>query len=61
VALTASVLSGEQDRYIAVGMNDYVAKPIDPAALAAALRRTAGARREPPAERATAQGLGRAG
>ncbi len=29
VALTANLLEGDSDRYIAAGMNDYLAKPID--------------------------------
>lgn len=29
VALTANAMSGDKERYIEVGMNDYVAKPID--------------------------------
>jgi signal transduction histidine kinase/CheY-like chemotaxis protein len=43
VALTASVLPGDRERYAAAGMTDYVAKPIDRAALHAALARAAAA------------------
>jgi signal transduction histidine kinase/CheY-like chemotaxis protein len=39
IALTANVLSGEREACRAAGMDDYVPKPIDRDALAAALRR----------------------
>ena len=38
IALTANALSGDRDLCIAVGMNDYLTKPIDPRKLAEALR-----------------------
>jgi signal transduction histidine kinase/CheY-like chemotaxis protein len=41
VALTANVLADERDACRTAGMDDYVAKPIDRDALAAALRRVA--------------------
>lgn len=37
LGLTANALTGDRDRYIAAGMTDCLAKPIDVAALAAAL------------------------
>ena len=39
IAMTARVLSTERKQCAEVGMNDYVAKPIDPQKLAATLRR----------------------
>jgi signal transduction histidine kinase/DNA-binding NarL/FixJ family response regulator len=37
IALTADALSGDRERYIAMGMTDYVSKPIDPRQLLAAI------------------------
>lgn len=42
VALTAHAMPGDRERYIGLGMSDYLAKPIDPKALAAVLARAAG-------------------
>ena len=39
VALTASAMTDDRSRCIDAGMDDYVSKPLDPAALAAALAR----------------------
>ena len=44
VALTANSMAGDRETYLAAGMTDYVAKPIEPAQLFAALARVAGAR-----------------
>jgi len=38
VAMTANVLKGDRERYLAAGMNDYIPKPIRPESLAAVLR-----------------------
>jgi PAS domain S-box-containing protein len=39
IAMTADVLEGSQDECSAAGMNDFIAKPVDPDALARALQR----------------------
>ena len=39
VAMTAHAMSGDRERFLATGMDDYVAKPIDRAALARVLAR----------------------
>ncbi len=39
VAMTAHAMAGDREQCLAVGMNDYLAKPIDPAALGAVLHR----------------------
>jgi len=39
VALTANAMPGDRERYLAIGMTDYVTKPIDPQALEAAIAR----------------------
>jgi PAS domain S-box-containing protein len=40
VAMTAEVMHGDREGFLAAGMNDYVAKPIRPQELVAAIRRT---------------------
>jgi CheY-like chemotaxis protein len=38
IALTADVITASRDRCIEAGMNDYIAKPVEPEALVRALR-----------------------
>jgi CheY-like chemotaxis protein len=46
LALTADAIAGAEERYLAVGVDAYLAKPITPAALQAALAGLTGRRRE---------------
>jgi CheY-like chemotaxis protein len=39
IALTANAMTGDRERYLAGGMNDYVSKPVDPKQLFAAIAR----------------------
>ena len=39
IAVTANAMTGDRDKYIAIGMNDYVSKPFDPHSLLATIRR----------------------
>jgi CheY-like chemotaxis protein len=48
LALTADAIAGAADRYLAAGMDAYLAKPITPAALQAALAGLIGQTGEPP-------------
>ena len=47
LALTADAIAGAAERYVAAGMDAYLAKPITPAALPAALAGLTGLRRAP--------------
>jgi len=40
IALTANAMTGDEERYLGLGLNDYVPKPIDPDRLTLALRRS---------------------
>lgn len=43
IAVTANAMKGDREKYLAAGMTDYVAKPIDPGKLAEAIARQTGA------------------
>jgi PAS domain S-box-containing protein len=58
VAMTAEAMQGDREAFLAAGMNDYVAKPVRPAELIAAIHRTP--RRKAPEAPASGDGAGAA-
>ncbi len=42
IALTADAMTGDRERFLAMGMTDYVSKPIDQRDLIAAMQRALG-------------------
>jgi len=61
IAMTASAMKGDRERCLEAGMDDYVAKPVTPEALGAALRRWVGHRAPSPPEPAPASGSEKTG
>jgi sensor domain CHASE-containing protein/CheY-like chemotaxis protein len=56
IALTANAMSGDREKYLAVGMTDYVSKPVDMTTLHAAIARAVGTPEEPPRMRPLSSG-----
>src|SRR5207248_3865876 len=46
IAMTANAMQGDRDRCVAAGMDDYVSKPIQPAALEAVLQHWTSSQRD---------------
>jgi len=45
IAMTAYAMSGDKEKFLAAGMNDYIAKPVDKAALVEVIERVMAAKR----------------
>ena len=58
IAMTANAMQGDRDRCIEAGMDDYIAKPVDPTKLCQALERWLPANPERPGEGDAAGGNG---